>query len=119
MTSSPWFNVTTIARPPSQGCWGRGSLQHTYLAPDKECFFQLVYFFFTGVLSAYRSCLQRVQLYGPTNFAPIINYVANIAKGNRDGSQYSVLLIITDGVITDMPQTKNVSSPTWGKSGEI
>ncbi len=60
----------------------------------------------TGVLSAYSSCIRRVQLYGPTNFAPTVNHVANIARQFRDGSQYFILLIITDGIITDMPQTK-------------
>ena len=64
---------------------------------------------FLGVLQAYRSCLPNIQLYGPTNFAPTINHVADIAKNFRDGSQYFILLIITDGIITDMPQTKSVS----------
>ena len=59
-----------------------------------------------GVLSAYKSCLSRVQLYGPTNFAPTINHVANIARNYTDGSQYFILLIVTDGIITDMAQTK-------------
>lgn len=59
-----------------------------------------------GVLSAYKGCISRIQLYGPTNFAPTINHVANIAQQFRDGSQYFILLIITDGIITDMPQTK-------------
>jgi hypothetical protein len=58
---------------------------------------------------AYKSCLARIQLYGPTNFAPTINHVANIAQQITDGSQYFILLIITDGIITDMPQTKSVS----------
>ena len=68
--------------------------------------------YFLGVLQAYRSCLPNIQLYGPTNFAPTINHVADIAKNFRDGSQYFILLIITDGIITDMPQTKSVSTVT-------
>ena len=32
-----------------------------------------------GVLDAYRTCLNYVQLYGPTNFAPIIYHVAKFA----------------------------------------
>uniref|UniRef100_A0A8C2JBG6 Copine Vb n=1 Tax=Cyprinus carpio TaxID=7962 RepID=A0A8C2JBG6_CYPCA len=51
-----------------------------------------------GILEAYHQSLKTVQLYGPTNFAPVVNHV--------DGSQYFVLLIITDGVISDMSQTK-------------
>jgi len=60
------------------------------------------------VLDAYRNCIHLVQLYGPTNFAPVINHVAKIAQNNRDGSSYFILLILTDGVITDMPDTIQV-----------
>lgn len=63
----------------------------------------------SGVLEAYYSCLNRVQLYGPTNFAPIINHVARFAASNTAGDKYFILLILTDGIITDMPQTKEVS----------
>ncbi|XP_078065978.1 copine-9-like [Mustelus asterias] len=59
-----------------------------------------------GVLEGYYQSLRRVQLYGPTNFAPVINQVARCAALVTDGSQYFVLLIITDGVISDMVQTK-------------
>ncbi|XP_068598615.1 copine-9 [Brachionichthys hirsutus] len=59
-----------------------------------------------GVLEAYFQTLRTVQLYGPTNFAPVINQVARCAAEVTDGSQYSVLLMITDGVISDMDQTK-------------
>ncbi|CAB0003697.1 unnamed protein product, partial [Nesidiocoris tenuis] len=59
----------------------------------------------SGVLEAYRNCIRQIQLSGPTNFAPVINHVANIARNLADGSSYFILLILTDGVITDMPQT--------------
>ncbi|XP_026641314.1 copine-5 isoform X3 [Microtus ochrogaster] len=59
-----------------------------------------------GILEAYHSSLRTVQLYGPTNFAPVVTHVARNAATVQDGSQYSVLLIITDGVISDMAQTK-------------
>ncbi|XP_021936017.1 copine-8-like isoform X3 [Zootermopsis nevadensis] len=59
----------------------------------------------SGVLEAYRRCILQVQLYGPTNFSPVINHVARFASTYRDGSSYFILLILTDGVITDMPQT--------------
>ncbi|XP_035747154.1 copine-5-like, partial [Egretta garzetta] len=59
-----------------------------------------------GVLEAYHRSLRSVQLYGPTNFAPVVNHVARSAAAVLDGSQYFVLLIITDGVISDMAQTK-------------
>uniref|UniRef100_A0A674PKE8 Copine family member 9 n=1 Tax=Takifugu rubripes TaxID=31033 RepID=A0A674PKE8_TAKRU len=59
-----------------------------------------------GVLEAYFQSLRMVQLYGPTNFAPVISQVARCAAEVTDGSQYFVLLMITDGVISDMIQTK-------------
>ncbi|XP_057410969.1 copine-5 isoform X2 [Balaenoptera acutorostrata] len=59
-----------------------------------------------GILEAYHHSLRTVQLYGPTNFAPVVTHVARNAAEVQDGSQYSVLLIITDGVISDMAQTK-------------
>uniref|UniRef100_A0A4W6G693 Copine III n=1 Tax=Lates calcarifer TaxID=8187 RepID=A0A4W6G693_LATCA len=62
-----------------------------------------------GVVEAYRVCLPQVKLYGPTNFSPIINHVACFAKQalqQTTASQYFVLLIITDGVITDMDETR-------------
>lgn len=60
-----------------------------------------------GVLNAYYKTLSCVQLYGPTNFAPIINYVADVAsQWRKEGKHYFIMLILTDGIITDMPQTR-------------
>uniref|UniRef100_A0A6Q2XW56 C2 domain-containing protein n=1 Tax=Esox lucius TaxID=8010 RepID=A0A6Q2XW56_ESOLU len=59
-----------------------------------------------GVMEAYYQSLKSVCLYGPTNFSPVINHVARYAASVKDGSQYFILLIITDGVISDMAQTK-------------
>lgn len=64
--------------------------------------------YFPGVLAAYHNCIRQVQLYGPTNFAPVINHVAKFASVYKDGTNYFILLILTDGVITDMPQTVQV-----------
>ncbi|XP_025108559.1 copine-8-like [Pomacea canaliculata] len=58
-----------------------------------------------GVLDAYHRTISAVQLYGPTNFAPCINHVARFAQSAASGNDYFILLIITDGIITDMPQT--------------
>ena len=68
----------------------------------------IMHFCFLGVLEAYRSCIRQIQLFGPTNFAPIINHVAKFAASYKDGSNYFILLILTDGIITDMPQTIQV-----------
>ncbi|KAI4875075.1 hypothetical protein NFI96_033371 [Prochilodus magdalenae] len=62
-----------------------------------------------GIVQAYRVALPQVRLYGPTNFSPIINHVARIAATaaqQPNAAQYFVLLIITDGEITDLDQTK-------------
>ncbi|XP_043363580.1 copine-3 isoform X2 [Dermochelys coriacea] len=63
-----------------------------------------------GIIDAYRTCLPQVKLYGPTNFSPIINHVATLAGAaaqQQTASQYFVLLIITDGVITDLDATRS------------
>jgi hypothetical protein len=49
-----------------------------------------------------------VKLSGPTNFAPIISRVADFAATVDGGEGYYILLMITDGVITDMKQTLEV-----------
>ncbi|XP_049420806.1 copine-3-like isoform X1 [Epinephelus fuscoguttatus] len=62
-----------------------------------------------GVLHAYQQCLHKVRLYGPTNFSPIINHVAHFgrqAMQQETASQYFILLIITDGLSTDMDETR-------------
>lgn len=59
-----------------------------------------------GVLEAYYQSLKFVRLYGPTYFSPVINHVARYASLVNDGSEYFILLIISDGVISDMAQTK-------------
>jgi len=58
-----------------------------------------------GIMAAYQYTLGSVQLYGPTNFAPVINHVARIASNDQSGENYYVLLIVTDGVITDFSNT--------------
>uniref|UniRef100_A0AAQ5Z485 C2 domain-containing protein n=1 Tax=Amphiprion ocellaris TaxID=80972 RepID=A0AAQ5Z485_AMPOC len=62
-----------------------------------------------GVVDAYQKCLPQLKLWGPTNFSPIIKHVSCFARQalyQNMASQYYVLLIITDGVITDMDQTR-------------
>ncbi|KAK3200460.1 hypothetical protein Dsin_023875 [Dipteronia sinensis] len=53
--------------------------------------------------------LYNVALAGPTLFGPVINMAAQIAGQplSHDRSKYFVLLIITDGVLTDLQETKN------------
>ncbi|XP_072259746.1 copine-1 isoform X1 [Pyxicephalus adspersus] len=63
-----------------------------------------------GIVDAYRQALPQVRLYGPTNFSPIINHVIRFAAAaaqQKTAAQYFVLLIITDGEITDLNDTRN------------
>lgn len=43
-----------------------------------------------GVVEAYQNCLPQVQLYGPTNVAPIISKVARMAAAEEHTEEASV-----------------------------
>lgn len=62
-----------------------------------------------GILSVYRHALAQVELNGPTLFTPIIRSAtqAALASYNPPSHVYTVLLIMTDGVINDMQETIN------------
>jgi hypothetical protein len=58
-----------------------------------------------GVLDAYAHSLNTMQLAGPTNFSPTINSVRRLLAEQSGANTYTVLLILTDGEITDMEDT--------------
>ena len=63
-----------------------------------------------GVMRAYYESLQKVDLYGGTQFSGILNQVNGFAEHiNREMSQfnqkYAICLILTDGIINDMEST--------------
>lgn len=62
-----------------------------------------------SVISAYINSFSSLNLYGPTNFSPVINNATQIAQQmeiNEDDFQsYLLLLIITDGSISDIDNT--------------
>ncbi|EMP25595.1 Copine-2, partial [Chelonia mydas] len=63
-----------------------------------------------GIVQAYSACLPHIRFYGPTNFSPIVNHVARFAAQathQEFAAQYFILLIITDGVISDMDETRH------------
>ncbi|XP_059147817.1 copine-3-like [Physella acuta] len=66
-----------------------------------------------GILEAYYNCIRLVKLYGPTNAAPIIHNVARSAadaqkeEGSKGAHAYFILLMLTDGVLSDMSNTKS------------
>uniref|UniRef100_A0A673W4L6 Copine 4 n=1 Tax=Salmo trutta TaxID=8032 RepID=A0A673W4L6_SALTR len=90
------------------------------IPPDFKCYCVCVLFWvfptyvygcagIQGVVEAYQTCLPKLQLYGPTNIAPIIQKVASSASQEmhtKEAMQYFILLILTDGVITDMADTR-------------
>jgi hypothetical protein len=56
-----------------------------------------------GMLDAYGACLPQISLSGPTNFAPVIEQAKRNAAAAAN--TYTVLLILTDGEITDIDET--------------
>uniref|UniRef100_UPI00358E0E57 copine-3-like isoform X2 n=1 Tax=Myxine glutinosa TaxID=7769 RepID=UPI00358E0E57 len=63
----------------------------------------------SGIVEAYKKCIPVVRLYGPTNFSPIINQVArfaSVAIQQPTATNYFILLILTDGAITDLDETR-------------
>lgn len=61
-----------------------------------------------NVIEVYKHAIQRVELYGPTNFSPILNLVNQMTRDmncSQQNQKYNILLIITDGIISDMQNT--------------
>lgn len=59
-----------------------------------------------GILAIYRESLMRVQLSGPTLFAPVIRAATDVANASySENKTYTILLICTDGIINDMNET--------------
>lgn len=60
----------------------------------------------SGILGAYQNALMQVQLSGPTLFAPIIRYASQLSvQSFQESRTYTILLMITDGIINDMQDT--------------
>lgn len=62
-----------------------------------------------NVVQAYKNSLSVVRLYGPTNFSPLISTVNQYVKEALKVNiwSYAILMIITDGMISDMDETIN------------
>lgn len=58
-----------------------------------------------GVIDAYHGIVNSLMFSGPTCFTPIIQSTLERAKCTQEKQQYTVLLMITDGEITDMDTT--------------
>ena len=61
------------------------------------------------MLKFYKESLDKVKLHGPTYFAPVIKKViSNInydLENRKFDNHYYILMILTDGIITDMTET--------------
>ncbi|XP_076943911.1 protein BONZAI 3-like [Bidens hawaiensis] len=62
-----------------------------------------------GIMDAYKNALHTVSLHGPTLFGQVVNQAAEIAAQSlsTNPTKYFVLLIITDGVLSDLQETKD------------
>lgn len=61
-----------------------------------------------GVLEAYKKNMRGIHMAGPTFFSSIIDVFMDFAQEGRDLKTYFVLLILTDGEIHDMYETKRL-----------
>ncbi|KAL5473575.1 hypothetical protein EMCRGX_G028072 [Ephydatia muelleri] len=62
-----------------------------------------------GILDAYQYTLHNVKLHGPTNFSSFLDRAMQYAsaQNTQQSQNYFILLVITDGEITDMSHTVN------------
>ena len=61
-----------------------------------------------NILQQYREKLQFIGLHGPTCFAPILKQAIANVKQRENFEVYNILLILTDGEIHDMIETKRL-----------
>ena len=55
---------------------------------------------FDGVWETYKRLASQIEMSGPTTFAPMIRQAIEISK--ECGNQYMILILLTDGDVTDM-----------------
>ena len=61
-----------------------------------------------AILQTYRDTQRMIGLSGPTLFAPLLNEFLNYCTMMKETTQYNILLLLTDGIINDMAETKRV-----------
>ena len=61
-----------------------------------------------AVVDTYRSTLPSIKLAGPTFCAPLLRNFRNYVMVQQEYFQYQILLLLTDGEVTDMPETKEI-----------
>ena len=60
------------------------------------------------MFNLYKTALSGTSLSGPTYFSQVLRIVLEYMKATLNLQMYHILLIITDGAIHDMPQTKDL-----------
>ena len=58
-----------------------------------------------SILETYRNVVFQLTFSGPTNFGDILRTTIRMIKSENNSLKYSVLLILTDGMICDMSET--------------
>ena len=58
-----------------------------------------------GIVEMYRETLMKIELSGPTLFAPLLSEFLLFIKGMPNQNTYYILLLLTDGTIHDMQET--------------
>lgn len=59
-----------------------------------------------NILKTYKNCIHQIELSGPTFFSPVIYKTIQDIKTKGTENNYYILLIITDGQITDEEPTR-------------
>lgn len=60
-----------------------------------------------GILKLYRETLPKIDFVGPTNFASFLDSLLKRMQAQQEYPVYQVMLILTDGAISDLDRTKD------------
>ena len=66
-----------------------------------------------GILKAYRSCVPHVHFDKTTKFTPIIQRVIDSVRAQDNHDNYHILLILTNGTISDLEETTQVRTVVY------
>lgn len=81
----------------------KGQVSHCFpLSGDEQNPFV---FAVEGVMNVYYQAIKQYKLHGPTYFSPLIRRAIHISVSEQNIMSYLILVIFTDGVICDMPET--------------
>ena len=58
-----------------------------------------------GIINSYHNAIKKIDLFGPTNFSPIIEEIIKMIEDENSDKKYHILMILTDGEIDDMDDT--------------